>query len=75
MCNLILPLKIICRNTGKSAQTLQIRGDFVNIVRERLPQVTALAPEDKSQISALCPQLEKVEPTLAAEIKNWLAGK
>ncbi|MBR1904411.1 MAG: hypothetical protein IJ824_04465, partial [Alphaproteobacteria bacterium] len=75
MCNLILPLKIICRNNGKSAQTLQIRGDFVNIVRERLLQVTALTPEDKNKISALCPQLEKVEPTLAAEVKNWLAGK
>ena len=75
MCNLILPLRIICRNNGKSKQTMKIRGDFANIVRERLQQVTALAPEDKSQISALCPQLEKVEPTLAAELKDWLAGK
>lgn len=75
MCNLILPLKIICRNNGKSAQTMKIRGDFADIVRERLPQVTALTEEDKSQISALCPQLEKVEPTLAAEIKDWLAER
>ena len=75
MCNLLLPLRIICRNTGKSAQTMQNRGDFVNIVRERLPQVTALTPEDKNKISALCPQLEKVEPTLAADVKIWLDGK
>ncbi len=75
MCNLLLPLKIICRNDGKSQQTVKIRGDFADIVRERLQQVTVLAPEDKSQITAMCPQLEKVEPTLAAEIKDWLADK
>lgn len=75
MCNLLLPLRIICRNDGKSAQTVKIRGDFANIVRERIPQVTTLTPEDKSQIAAMCPKLEQVEPTLAAEIKDWLAKK
>ena len=72
MCDILLPLRIICRNQGSSPQTMKIRGDFVEIVRTRIPQIPPLTLEEKNAIAALCPDLQKVEPTLAGEVMALL---
>ena len=71
MCNLFLPLKVLCHNQGKTEASKKIRAEFVQTVRRLLPSQT-LTPEEKLKLQTMLPQLEEAEPELVTELKKLL---
>ena len=70
MCSIILPIRILCHNHGKTEATMEIRKFFVEKVRQALPMQKDLTKQEKSEIQEFFPQLEIDEPELLEEIKK-----
>lgn len=72
MCNILLPIRILCHNQGDSNATLTIRKSFVEKIRQSLPMQKDLTEQEKQEIQELFPKLALYEPELLEEIKKIL---
>ena len=72
MCNLMLPLRILCQHHGKTEASKQIRAGIVKTVRQWISRQQELSAEEKQQITDMFPQLEEAEPELVKDLKKLL---